>query len=209
MQILWILAIALVRISIASSLLRLSNHKAWRSALWIIITIQILIYFGLMVFQLFNCSSIRANWEPVYNLRCWDRKYILVFGKTANCMFLNTTDYVIANRRSYCRSVRLHFGAYAYSPDYVSAQTHSREGVDLLSNGNGHSCWSHLCVYHNPVQENLLWRLAFHDGYLVPMEGDGSVDWPYGGLFTTSQGFCGARPSSTGAGIRECRYGET
>ncbi|KAF2014200.1 hypothetical protein BU24DRAFT_423226 [Aaosphaeria arxii CBS 175.79] len=94
-QVLWILAIALVRLSIASSLLRLSPDRAWKWTLWTIIGIQILTYIGHMIFQFFNCMPLRANWEPVYDIRCWPRKYVLIFGWTANSILV-AIDVILA-----------------------------------------------------------------------------------------------------------------
>jgi hypothetical protein len=83
-QVIWIAAIALTRLSIALSLLRLSQDRYWKITLWTIIAIQTLTYSGHMLFQFANCTPLRASWEPVYDTRCWPRKYVLVFGWVAN-----------------------------------------------------------------------------------------------------------------------------
>ncbi|KAL5385073.1 hypothetical protein DPSP01_004884 [Paraphaeosphaeria sporulosa] len=91
-QVVWIAAIALTRLSIALSLLRLSHDRYWRLILWSIIAIQMVTYAGHMLFQFANCAPLRASWEPVYDVRCWPRKYVLVFGWVANSLLvLNDT----------------------------------------------------------------------------------------------------------------------
>ncbi|KAH7081358.1 hypothetical protein BKA63DRAFT_206862 [Paraphoma chrysanthemicola] len=94
-QVSWILAIALVRLSIALSLLRLSPDRWWTCTLWGIIAIQIITYLGHMLFQFFNCTPLRANWEPVYDIRCWPRRYVLIFGWVANGILV-ANDVVLA-----------------------------------------------------------------------------------------------------------------
>ena len=83
-QVIWITAIALTRLSIALSLMRLSHERAWKLILWAVITTQIITYFGHMLFQFANCRPLKANWMPVYDVRCWPRKYVLTFGWVAN-----------------------------------------------------------------------------------------------------------------------------
>jgi hypothetical protein len=94
-QVIWIFAIALVRMSIALSLLRLSNDRIWKWTLWAIIAVQIITYFGHMLFQFFNCKPLRASWEPVYDIRCWPRKYVLIFGWVANGKFVPSIVFIV------------------------------------------------------------------------------------------------------------------
>ncbi|KAF2439100.1 hypothetical protein P171DRAFT_370495 [Karstenula rhodostoma CBS 690.94] len=94
-QVVWIAAIALTRLSIALSLLRLSHDRYWKLTLWSIIAIQMLTYFGHMLFQFANCTPLRASWEPVYDVRCWPRKYVLIFGWVANTLLV-LNDAVLA-----------------------------------------------------------------------------------------------------------------
>ena len=85
---LWIMACALVRLSIAISLLRLSTDRIWRGSLWTIITAQIVLYIVFMVFHLFGCRPLRASWEPVWDMRCWPRHHVRDFGYTSSGMFM-------------------------------------------------------------------------------------------------------------------------
>ena len=83
----WIMEVALVRLSIAWSLLRLSTDRIWRWSLYAIIATQILLYIGHMIFQFFGCRPLRASWEPVYDTRCWPRHYVREFGWASAGMF--------------------------------------------------------------------------------------------------------------------------
>ncbi|OCL07657.1 hypothetical protein AOQ84DRAFT_408518 [Glonium stellatum] len=83
-QILWIFATALVRISIACSLVRLSTRKFWRWGLWIIMGIQAITYTGWMVLLLFGCRPLRSFWEPVPEVHCWNPKYTATYGWVGN-----------------------------------------------------------------------------------------------------------------------------
>ncbi|KAL5400451.1 hypothetical protein PMIN06_004854 [Paraphaeosphaeria minitans] len=94
-QVVWIAAIALTRLSIALSLLRLSHDRYWRLTLWSIIAVQMVTYAGHMLFQFANCTPLRASWEPVYDVRCWPRKYVLVFGWVANSLLV-LNDAILA-----------------------------------------------------------------------------------------------------------------
>lgn len=82
----WILACALIRVSIAISLLRLSIDRKWRGGLWFMIIAQVVLYIVFMVFHLFGCRPLRASWEPVYDVRCWPRKHVLYFGYVSSGM---------------------------------------------------------------------------------------------------------------------------
>jgi hypothetical protein len=87
-EVIYLLAIALARISIAVSLLPLSNWKVWRLTLWAQIMIQTVLYIGWMVVILGQCRPISSIWEPVgtiSNVKCWDAKYEYVFGWVSAC----------------------------------------------------------------------------------------------------------------------------
>lgn len=90
-----ILAAALVRISVAWSLLRFSTWKPWKYSLWIMMGVQVLTYIGFMVLMLFNCRPLRSFWEKVDKPVCWDRKYSVTYGYVAN-VFLITMDFALA-----------------------------------------------------------------------------------------------------------------
>ncbi|RDL40224.1 uncharacterized protein BP5553_00203 [Venustampulla echinocandica] len=81
--IIWAVAVAFVRISVAFSLLRLNINKPWRGVLWTLIAIQVLIAMADIIILLFNCTPVRANWEFVYYAHCWDPKKTNVFGFTS------------------------------------------------------------------------------------------------------------------------------
>jgi len=98
MQILWILAVALIRISLSFSLLRISTNRTWRWTLWALMSIQTITYIGHMMFVLAGCRPIRANWEPVMDVRCWNHRYVLVFGWVANSEFDARVVNLIANK---------------------------------------------------------------------------------------------------------------
>jgi len=89
MQLFWILATALVRISVAFSLLRLSRcaggaEKLWTWCLRGLIGMQLLLSTGWLVFLVFNCRPLRGMWEPVPKLTCWGHKYTVTWGWVAN-----------------------------------------------------------------------------------------------------------------------------
>jgi hypothetical protein len=60
--------------------------------------IQTITYVGHMVFVLGGCTPIRANWEPVADLTCWDHKYVLAFGWVANSKFDTNFVNLITNK---------------------------------------------------------------------------------------------------------------
>ncbi|KAF1964375.1 hypothetical protein BU23DRAFT_521228 [Bimuria novae-zelandiae CBS 107.79] len=94
-QVIWIGAIAITRLSIALSLLRLSPDRAWKWILWAVIAIQVITYAGHMLFQFANCRPLKANWMPMYDVRCWPRKYVLIFGWVANGILV-ALDVILA-----------------------------------------------------------------------------------------------------------------
>lgn len=89
MQLLWIFATALVRISVAVSLLRLSrcageSERLWKRSLWGLIVVQLLTSVGWLVLLFFNCHPLHGLWEPVPTLTCWPHKYTVIWGWVAN-----------------------------------------------------------------------------------------------------------------------------
>ncbi|KAH6664457.1 hypothetical protein B0J14DRAFT_661366 [Halenospora varia] len=102
MQVLWIIGVVIIRISVAISLLRLSiassaagYEKLWRRTLWAIIAVQLLNCAGWIVVQFFNCHPLRASWEPVADVVCWDPKYTSVYGYVSNSLMI-VTDFLLA-----------------------------------------------------------------------------------------------------------------
>ncbi|KAH8654062.1 hypothetical protein BGZ60DRAFT_160091 [Tricladium varicosporioides] len=102
MQLLWILGVVIIRISVAMSLLRLTivssavgYEKLWRGTLWAMICIQLLNCAGWMIIQFFNCRPLRASWEPVVDVVCWDPKYTSVYGYVSNALMI-LTDFLLA-----------------------------------------------------------------------------------------------------------------
>ncbi|KAH6715137.1 hypothetical protein BKA61DRAFT_721895, partial [Leptodontidium sp. MPI-SDFR-AT-0119] len=92
---LWVISIGLVRISVAFSLLQFSSSKIWKGILWTLITIQVMISTGLLMFMLFNCRPLRAFWEPVAHAQCWSRKYAMVFDWVSSVTVI-LIDFILA-----------------------------------------------------------------------------------------------------------------
>ncbi|KAF2115960.1 hypothetical protein BDV96DRAFT_492371 [Lophiotrema nucula] len=158
-QVIWILAVALVRLSIAVSLLRLSPERIWKYTLWTIFAVQVIIYLGHVLFQFFNCKPLRASWEPVYDIRCWDRKYVLIFGWVANSILV-LIDVLLAvmpihlirtlhrsRREKILISCLMALGLLAAAiAAYRMSITNSTFAGDLLSSTVMMSMWSELEV---------------------------------------------------------------
>ncbi|KAE8445090.1 hypothetical protein EG329_013805 [Mollisiaceae sp. DMI_Dod_QoI] len=87
-QLLWIIALALTRISIACSLLRFSSAKLWKWPLWILIATHMAISTGWLVVLFFNCRPLRSNWEPVTDVVCWNRNFTIVYGWVSAGIFV-------------------------------------------------------------------------------------------------------------------------
>jgi hypothetical protein len=86
-QVFWCFSTALVRISVACSLLRFSSSRVWKWSLYMIIGTQIITYLIFLIFLFGNVSPLRANWEPVPNAKRWDAKYYKTYGWVSNCKF--------------------------------------------------------------------------------------------------------------------------
>ncbi|KAF2180388.1 hypothetical protein K469DRAFT_741204 [Zopfia rhizophila CBS 207.26] len=96
-QVMWIITIALVRISVASSLLRFGNGRLWKGILWTLIVCQILTSSGWMVVQFFQCRPLRSMWEPVgpSKIKCWKPRAIINYG-WFSAAFYCTMDLILA-----------------------------------------------------------------------------------------------------------------
>jgi hypothetical protein len=85
----WIFSIALVRTSVACSLLRLSrcagtSEKLWKWSLRCLIGVQFHVFVGWLVLQFFNCHPLHGMCEPVPEMVCWPNKYSIGYGYMAN-----------------------------------------------------------------------------------------------------------------------------
>lgn len=80
LQVVWIVALCLVRVSVACSLLRFGTGKLWRISLYFIIVLQVLISSSYIVIQFGQCTPISANWETVPGVKCWDTAPIVDYG---------------------------------------------------------------------------------------------------------------------------------
>ncbi|KAE9366038.1 hypothetical protein N431DRAFT_495821 [Stipitochalara longipes BDJ] len=99
-ELMWITSLALVRTSVACSLLRLSrcardSERLWKWCLRGLIGVQFLVFVGWMVLLFFNCRPLRATWEPVPIVKCWPNQYSIVFGYVANGIMI-VMDFILA-----------------------------------------------------------------------------------------------------------------
>ncbi|KAF2732679.1 hypothetical protein EJ04DRAFT_496567 [Polyplosphaeria fusca] len=76
----WILTLCLVRISVATSLLRFFPSLLWRLPLYTIIVLQSLISASYIVIQFAQCSPVSAAWEHVPDVKCWPVQPIINYG---------------------------------------------------------------------------------------------------------------------------------
>jgi hypothetical protein len=88
-EIMWIISLALVRTSVACSLLRLSrcsgaSERLWKWCLRGLIGVQFLVFVGWLVFLFFNCTPVRSTWDPVPVVKCWPNQYAIFYGYVAN-----------------------------------------------------------------------------------------------------------------------------
>jgi hypothetical protein len=79
-QTVWIFTYCLVRLSVASSLLRYGFEKSWRWPLYLIMGVQILISSSYVVIQFAQCTPISASWENVPDAKCWSMAPIINYG---------------------------------------------------------------------------------------------------------------------------------
>ncbi|KAH7399698.1 hypothetical protein BKA66DRAFT_170447 [Pyrenochaeta sp. MPI-SDFR-AT-0127] len=73
-------ASSLARISIGCMLLCFPISKAWKTTLWILLAIQLIMPLGANIFALLQCRPVRANWEPVPTAVCWPDKVSQIYG---------------------------------------------------------------------------------------------------------------------------------
>lgn len=95
LQTIWVVTLALVRISLACSLLRFGSSWMWRGVLFAMIVIQALISTGWLAVQFGQCVPLRSFWEPVESLTCWDRNVIIDYGWFSAAYFV-LMDLVLA-----------------------------------------------------------------------------------------------------------------
>ncbi|KAF2713930.1 hypothetical protein K504DRAFT_530833 [Pleomassaria siparia CBS 279.74] len=79
-QTVWILTLCLVRVSVALSLLRFGQERAWRWTLYFLMAFQILISSSYIVIQFGQCRPVSSNWEQVADVTCWDITPIIDYG---------------------------------------------------------------------------------------------------------------------------------
>ncbi|KAE9365760.1 hypothetical protein N431DRAFT_418563 [Stipitochalara longipes BDJ] len=99
-ELIWIISIALVRISVACSLLRLGrctvhSERLWQGCLRTLVGVQCFVSSGWLVFLFFNCRPLRGMWDPVQEEICWPNKYTVVWGYVANSTLI-LMDFTLA-----------------------------------------------------------------------------------------------------------------
>lgn len=82
MQLSWLFALCLTRLSVAASLLRFDSGRWWTWTLYSIMGLQCLITATYFVIQLGQCTPISASWQTVPGVKCWPIKPIVSFGWT-------------------------------------------------------------------------------------------------------------------------------
>ena len=94
LQTIWIVSLALVRISLACSLLRFGTGWWWRGGLWTLIFVQSVISLGWFIIQFAQCRPLRIMWGemvPPEQIKCWDRNVIINYGWASACKFFATS----------------------------------------------------------------------------------------------------------------------
>jgi len=76
---LYFITITLIRVSIACSLLRLSPSKVWRTPLYLIIALQILICTGYFITIFGAVTPVNANWTSMPNVAYWPKRPIEIY----------------------------------------------------------------------------------------------------------------------------------
>ncbi|KAF2475932.1 uncharacterized protein BDR25DRAFT_339869 [Lindgomyces ingoldianus] len=94
-QTIWVITIAMVRISVACSLLRFGMEWKWRVPLYTLITFQLLTSFGWLIVQFFQCRPLRSFWDIVPDAKCWPVKAIIDYGWFSSA-FYTTMDLILA-----------------------------------------------------------------------------------------------------------------
>jgi len=127
LQVVWIMALCLVRVSVACSLLRFGTEKLWRTTLYFIIALQVLISSSYIVIQFGQCTPISANWKTVPDVKCWDTAPIVdygwaIAGKTVpSCTLWNLADHLVSGIYHHGP----HTLAHAYPPDSDAPSEHN------------------------------------------------------------------------------------
>ncbi|KAL6708863.1 hypothetical protein ACN47E_002270 [Coniothyrium glycines] len=80
LQTVWLITFALVRLSVACSLLRFGTDRAWRWPLYLIMGFQVIISSGYFIIQFAQCKPIAANWDSVPGAVCWPLQPIIDLG---------------------------------------------------------------------------------------------------------------------------------
>ena len=80
LQVVWLVTLLLVRLSIASSLLRYGNSRLWTWTLYAVMGLQGLISASWIVIAFAQCTPVSANWENVPNVKCWPVYHVKNYG---------------------------------------------------------------------------------------------------------------------------------
>ncbi|KAF2677065.1 hypothetical protein K458DRAFT_481576 [Lentithecium fluviatile CBS 122367] len=80
LQVIWIVTLCLVRLSVASSLLRYGTSRSWTWTLYFIMGLQVLISASWFVLAFAQCTPVSANWENVPNVKCWGVYHVKNYG---------------------------------------------------------------------------------------------------------------------------------
>ena len=86
-QLFWCFSTAMIRISVALSLLRLSTSRVWKWSLYTMIAVQIITYLGFLILLFGQVSPMQTNWKQVPYARRWNGKYQTTYSWVANRKF--------------------------------------------------------------------------------------------------------------------------
>jgi hypothetical protein len=93
---LWWPATTLIRLSIAFTLLRLKQWSAlWTKILWIAIVVQTVVGVGCTICALLQCRPLYSLWESVPNAKCWEPKYLQLYGWVYTGIYVTTPQFAI------------------------------------------------------------------------------------------------------------------
>ncbi|KAH7112536.1 hypothetical protein B0J11DRAFT_498144 [Dendryphion nanum] len=87
-QFTWLIPYCLVRLSVASSLLRFGKDKAWRWPLYGLMGLQAAITTSYTVIQFGQCRPLSSNWEYVPDVKCWDIQPIINYGWAIGAIYV-------------------------------------------------------------------------------------------------------------------------
>ncbi|KAH6611674.1 hypothetical protein C7974DRAFT_324223 [Boeremia exigua] len=88
MQLLWTIALCLIRVAVACSLLRFGAGLLWRNMLYFIIGLQVVTSSSYMVILFGQCTPMSANWETIPDIKCWDRTPITNYKWALAAMYI-------------------------------------------------------------------------------------------------------------------------